>query len=95
MDDTLKKILNIQPDNQFLEYIVERVQRDDYRGIQISQHNRYTIDEVFVILQAIYSVVGDDYLEIPPGDVTKSEAHDTVQKKYKQYSNVVETIHKK
>ena len=54
MDQILQEILCIKSNNTFLQYIVDRVQRDDYRGIQISQHNRYDLDTVVVMLKKIY-----------------------------------------
>lgn len=66
--EILNKIIAVEPQNLFLQYIVRRVQRDDYRGIHISQHNRYDLDRLLIILQGIFSTVGMERFRIPLGD---------------------------
>jgi hypothetical protein len=66
--EILKNIIAIKPDNLFLEYIVERVQDADYRGIHISQHNRYDIERLTHILNGIYEVVENRQFRVPLGD---------------------------
>jgi len=69
----LDKIIAIQLDNQFLNYIVERIQDEDYRGIHISQHNRYDLDRLTKILAGINEIVGDKIFRVPPGDDKKGQ----------------------
>ncbi len=46
----MHKFLDVSPENKALLYIAERIEDDNYRGTAPSQHNRYTLDDVFVIL---------------------------------------------
>ena len=94
MDEILQKILAITQGNRnhFLEYIVERVQRDDYRGIQISQHNRYTLDDVVVILGVLYDVAKGGFLSVPLGDLTSASDQGQAKEDHPEYAEVVEKI---
>ena len=46
----LQEISQIDPSKECLKFLAKRLQSKDYRGIQISQHNRYTKKEILVIL---------------------------------------------
>ena len=85
----LDEILEIDRSNIFLKYIVDRVQRNDYRGWHVSQHNRYDLDVISLILKKIYSVVNDDYFAIPPGDYHSS---DRLGEDYRAYQTIVDKI---
>ena len=74
MDKLLQDILDIKRGNRFLEYIIERIQRTDYRGIHVSQHNRYDLDKLVKILQAIHKFAEQDKFSVPKGD-TKKDAN--------------------
>jgi hypothetical protein len=49
-------------------YLLNRVKRDDYRGIHLAQHNRLPEEKLVAILAAIHSAVGVESFGIPPGD---------------------------
>jgi len=66
--EILIKIIAIEPQNLFLQYITKRIQREDYRGIHISQHNRYDLERLIKILQGVFSTVGMERFRIPLGD---------------------------
>ena len=66
--EILKSIETITPDNLFLSYIIDRVQDDNYRGIQCSQHNRLTFNYFKSLLQIIYDVAGTQVFSIHVGD---------------------------
>ena len=67
----LIEILSVQKNNSFLLYIVERLQKKNYRGWHISQHNRYDLSDIENILCVILKVSGTDFFAIPPGDFKK------------------------
>ena len=69
MNKLLQSILDIKKGNKFLTYIVGRVTKDDYRGTHKSQHNRYDIDKLKKILEAIYKVARKNNFSIPSGDI--------------------------
>src|SRR3989338_1311249 len=86
--EILKEIISVQPDNQFLNYIVNRIQDVNYRGIHISQHNRYDLDRLTKILAGINEVVTDKIFRVPPGDDKKGEQKpDCVE-----YYNIVKSV---
>ena len=66
--EILKSIEHISPNNIFLSYIIDRVQDDNYRGIQCSQHNRLTYGYFKSLLQTIYAVAKDEIFGIHIGD---------------------------
>ncbi len=67
----LQEISQIDPSKECLKFLVKRLQSKDYRGIQISQHNRYTKKEILVILQEIYALVGSNLMQIRTTDLSK------------------------
>lgn len=66
----LKELENINPSNEFLSYITERVLDKDYRGYQCSQHNRLTFDYFSNLISIIYEIAGDNIFDIHIGDDT-------------------------
>jgi hypothetical protein len=83
----LEAIKKIEPDNRFLDYIVNRVIRDDYRGIQVSQHNRLTLEYCRIILEVINELAGDDLLNVHIGDDNGEQ-----QPQAKKYYKLVELV---
>lgn len=68
IDKIINEIILIDPNNLFLRYIVKRIQDDNYRGLHISQHNRYDLDRLIKILSGVYNVVSDKIFRVPLGD---------------------------
>lgn len=91
MDNVLQAIIDIDPSNEFLKYIVKRIQRDDYRGIHISQHNRYDMDYLENILKSIKAIVGENEFKIPPGDYKRDEGF-KLQQEYLNYKEIVDLL---
>lgn len=73
IEDRLQKILDIDASNIFLKYIVNRLQKTDYRGVHISQHNRYDLELVMIILEVIRNKVSNNLFEIPRGDFNQRD----------------------
>ncbi len=73
MDNKLQNILNIDANNDFLKYIVNRIQKPNYRGVHISQHNRYDLGLVMTILEVIKNKVSNNLFEIPRGDFNQRD----------------------
>ncbi len=64
----LNKIEQLAPNNQFLPYIVGRIEDDNYRGIQCSQHNRLSYSYFKSLIQIIYNAAGAERFDIHIGD---------------------------
>ena len=71
-EQILSEILSIDEDNLFLNYIVKRLRDNKYRGWHISQHNRYDMSDIEIILRNIQKVVGTNSFAIPPGDYDRN-----------------------
>ncbi len=83
----LKSIEQLAPNNLFLSYIVDRIQDDNYRGIQCSQHNRLSYSYFKSLIQTIYAKAGDEQFCIHIGDdngIRQTEAT--------TYYDIVDTI---
>lgn len=64
----LRELESVSNNNTFIQYIIDRVSSNDYRGIQCSQHNRLTFDYFSNLVSIIYSVAGNTIFEIHIGD---------------------------
>ncbi len=87
--EILKSIEHISPNNLFLNYIVDRVLDDNYRGIQCSQHNRLTYEYFKSLLQTIYTIASDEMFGIHIGD-----DHGIRQEQASVYYQIVDAINK-
>jgi hypothetical protein len=76
--------------NKFLKYIFERIKREDYRGIHLSQHNRLPFDKVLEILKTINNIAGISKFKIHIGDWKGKK-----QKGCEIYYKIVEALKKK
>ncbi|PKQ70435.1 hypothetical protein [Raineya orbicola] len=54
--------------NEFRAYLLSRIQKDNYRGYHLSQHNRLPFDKVSNILKKIYEVAQNQKFRIHIGD---------------------------
>jgi hypothetical protein len=94
MSPILTEIKNIDPDNKFINYIIKRIQVNNYRGIHVSQHNRYDLEYLKNIIQSIYDTVGSDVFEVPRGDYKHDFTDDDLKSKFKDYKNIVDNLKK-
>ncbi|GIW65748.1 MAG: type IIS restriction endonuclease subunit R [Candidatus Parcubacteria bacterium] len=78
--------------NKFLKYIFERIKREDYRGIHLSQHNRLPFDKVLEILKTINNIAGTSIFKIHIGDWKgkKQKGCETYYKIVDVLENVIE-----
>lgn len=76
--------------NKFLQYISQRIKRDDYRGFHLSQHNRLPFDKVLIILKTINEIAGNQKFKIHIGDWHKQK-----QEGCETYYKIVDTLNKK
>jgi len=65
----------------------------NYRGIHISQHNRYDLEYIIKLLSIIYKVAKDEFFEIPAGDYSnRTGKKDYCINDYPQYKEIVDKI---
>lgn len=91
LNKILEEIKSIDKKNLFLDYIVERVQDDNYRGIHCAQHSRVRYDEFETILSAIYEIVGYERVDIPVGDCERDAIKLRNALSYKQIVDNIKT----
>ena len=82
-------LMMIDPSKKCLEFLADRVLDVGYRGIQISQHNRYTVDEVIVILEEFYNLVGMNKMTIRNEDLSSRPSNTPDEAIYAVYTNNV------
>jgi hypothetical protein len=75
--------------NKFVKYIFERIKRQDYRGVHLSQHNRLPFDKVLAIFKIINNIAGTSIFKIHIGDWKGKK-----QKGCEIYYKVVEALEK-
>lgn len=75
--------------NKFVKYIFERIKRNDYRGIHLSQHNRLPFDKVLIIIKTINNIAGTSTFKIHAGDWK-----DEKQKNCEIYYKIVDELKK-
>lgn len=83
----LDSLRDISPQNDFIRYIIQRVNSNDYRGVQCSQHNRLTFGYFKAVIDAIYAAAGEERFAIHVGDDNGIR-----QPAAKMYYGVVEEI---
>ena len=89
----LTDIIAIKPNSIFVNYIVERLQSPYYRGVHISQHNRYDLDYIIKLINIIYQTVGDSFFKIPAGDYSiRTGKKDYNIFDYPYYKQIVDMI---
>ncbi len=87
MNKILQEIVKIDPSKQCINFIAERIKSNNYRGIQISQHNRYTKKEILIILHEIYNLVGKNLMQIRTTDLSKRPINIDGEEKYAELIN--------
>ena len=87
MNKILQEITKIDPSKKCINFIVERIKSNNYRGIQISQHNRYTKDDILIILHEIYNLVGEGLMQIRTTDLSKRPQNIDGEEKYAELTN--------
>ena len=75
-----------------VNFLINRIQSNSYRQIHISQHNRYTQDEVFIVLQEIYNLVRLKSMQIRTEDLSKRPLNIVGEEKY---TKLTDNIHSK
>ena len=80
---------SIDPNNPALEFLANRILKTDYRGLQISQHNRYNYEQVVKMLELFYSLVGEKKMQIRTTDLKKRPTNYPGEKIYAEYTRLV------
>ncbi|WP_104638455.1 type II restriction endonuclease subunit R [Helicobacter bizzozeronii] len=83
------------------EYLFHRIQKDTYRGLHLSQHNRYTKEIIIIILKALKEALehkeapkhnGVSYLRIRTTDLSKRPLNTSEEALYAQMTNQLSRV---
>ncbi|WP_240329531.1 type II restriction endonuclease subunit R [Helicobacter suis] len=72
------------------EYLFHRIQKDTYRGLHLSQHNRYTKDDIIAILKALKETLEHNkisHLKIRTTDLSKRPTNTPEEALYAQMTS--------
>lgn len=84
------KISEINKGNRALEFIEKRIANDKYRGVHSSQHQRYTMDDIFHILTTLNKYASDKSLmSIRTTDISKRPENNSDEFIYVEFCNEV------
>jgi hypothetical protein len=92
----MKELLAISHGNEALEFLANRIADDNYRGDVSSQHNRYTKDDVILILTLFNKYAPNGSLmKIRTTDISKRPANNPDEKTFALFcTEVAAKIHK-
>lgn len=85
----LERIRLIDPSKKCLNFLYDRIKSDNYRGKQISQHNRYTFEQVVGMIRIFYDLVADSKMKIRTTDLSKRPYNLPDELVYAEYTNLV------
>ncbi len=71
LEKILLEITQLDPSKECLKFLANRIKSFYYRGLHLSQHNRYDQNKIKTIIQAIFNEVGEDFLQIRTTDMSK------------------------
>ena len=89
MLDFYQSLISIDPSKKALKFLANRILNDNYRGMQISQHNRYTVEDLIILLEKIYELVGENKMKIRTTDLSKRPYNTPDEYIYAEYVNNV------
>jgi len=85
----ISRLLTIDPSKDCLSFLHDRVLSNNYRGLQISQHNRYTYEQVLGMIDIFYELVGESKMKIRTTDLKKRPENTPDEYIYAEYTNKV------
>lgn len=85
----LNKLKEIDPSKECLNFLYNRILADNYRGLQLSQHNRYTFEQAVGMLETLYELVGSSRMKIRTTDLSKRPHNTPDEAVYAKYTSLV------
>ncbi len=93
LEKILLEITQLDPSKECLKFLANRIKSSDYRGLHLSQHNRYDQNKICVILEEIYKIVGNGLMQIRDQDMSKRPK--PIPGEEQQYEQLVKNINNK
>lgn len=85
-------LISVDPSKKCLSFLADRILDDGYRGMQLSEHNRYNVDIVITLLEELYNLVGIEKMIIRNEDLKSRPTNTPEELIYAQYTNNVNAI---
>lgn len=82
-----EKLTAVDPSKKCLPFLAERIMSDNYRGIQLSQHNRYDVVFITTLLSEMYDLVSNHRMFIRTTDLSKRPTNTPEEYIYAEYVN--------
>ncbi|WFQ90866.1 Type-2 restriction enzyme MboII [Mycoplasma feriruminatoris] len=82
-------IIEIDSSRECLKFLQKRILSDNYRGVQLSQHNRFTSQKIIVMLKVLYELQGTNIMKIRTTDLSKRPYNTPDENDYANYINLV------
>ena len=82
-----EELQSIDPSKECLKFLGERILSDNYRGVQLSQHNRYNVEFITTMLTEMYKLCGEGKMAIRTTDLKKRPFNNADEKTYAKYVN--------
>ena len=80
-----EELITIDPSKDCLKFLGERILSNNYRGIQLSQHNRYDVCFVITMLEQLELLVGTEKMQIRTTDLSKRPYNTPGEETYANY----------
>ena len=82
IDAAFARLQSIDPSKESLKFLSKRIRLDDYRGVQISQHNRYDYNQVLEMIKELDRISKDDFMQIRTTDLSKRPNNEKGEERY-------------
>lgn len=79
------KLTKIDPSRKCLVFLENRIDDIAYRGMQLSEHNRYDREFIVIMLQEMYKLIGNNRMAIRTTDLSKRPYNTPEEKTYAEY----------
>src|SRR5690554_3142653 len=84
-----RDLLALSPNSQCLKFLAYRIKQDNYRGVHLSQHNRYDFDDACNMLYELKNIAKNQKIKIRTKDISKHPEDMEGTEKYCQYCSVL------
>ena len=89
MMSLFNQLTSIDPSKECLKFLAKRILSNNYRGVQLSQHNRYDVNIISTMLVEMYNIVGINKMRIRTTDLSKRPHNTPDEYIYANYVNVL------
>ncbi len=84
-----RDLLALSPNSQCLKFLAYRIKQDNYRGVHLSQHNRYDFDDACNMLYELKNIARNRKIKIRTKDISKHPDNMEGTEQYCQYCSIL------